>query len=143
MKHKSTAILFEDTDLSEKETALLNLMPLVQIAWAHGAISKREKHLIFSAARADSIDERDLLNDTLDDLLTYQPNRNFFDRCLDRIREELRLMTVKDRTFLRDKILDRCRGVAASAGEKTPMDVNHHISLEEKELLRRFEEILR
>jgi hypothetical protein len=143
MKHQFIKELFENTDLSEKETALLNLMPLIQIAWAHGAISKREKHLIFAAAREDSIDERDLLNDTLDNLLTYQPNQNFFDRCFERIGEELRLMTVKDRAFLREKIIERCRAVAAAAGEKSPMDVNHHISLEEKELLRRFEEILR
>lgn len=143
MKHTKTAMLFDNSELSEKEAAFLYLMPLVQTAWAHGAISKREKQLIFSAAREDSIDERDPFNDTLDELLTYQPNQNFFELCLEQIGDRMRRMTVKERSALREKIIDRSRAVAAAAGEKSPMDVNHHVSSEEKELLRRFEETLR
>jgi hypothetical protein len=118
-------------------------MPLVEMAWAHGAISPREKYLIFAAAREDSIDERHEMNDTLADLLRYQPSRAFFEDCLTLIAEKLRLMTIRERTRQNDKILRRCRAVAASAGEKSLMDLNHHISPEEKSLLERYEKILK
>ena len=142
MKQAKLNLILKQKELSEIEPAFLNLMPLVQIAWAHGAISPREKRLIFEAARADSIDERSPLNDTLADLLKYQPSQAFFDDCLSLIAKNLRQMTVRERTDLRDKILRRCREVAASAGDKSLMDLNHRISPEEKNLLEWFEEVL-
>ena len=51
-------------------------------------------------------------------------------------------MTVKERVKKRDKLFERCRTVAASAGGKSLMDVNHHISTEEKELLTELEQML-
>ena len=48
-------------ELDENEGKLLFLVPLVQVAWAHGAISPRERQLVFEAARAEGIDERDAL----------------------------------------------------------------------------------
>jgi len=142
MKQSQLNLILKQTELSEMEPAFLHLMPLVQIAWAHGAISPREKQKIFDAARADQIDERSALNDTLADLLKYQPSQSFFDDCLSLIAENLRQMTVRERIELREKILHRCREVAA-AGEKSLMDLNHHISPEELNLLGWFEEILK
>jgi hypothetical protein len=133
-----------DSDLAVlSETSILFLVPLVQTAWSHGAISPREKQLIFDAAREDGIDERHQLNDVLDRWLVYQPSTNFFDDCLTQISELMRLMTVKERDEIRTKILSRCRSVAETAGGKSRMDVNHHISREETELLAELQEILK
>lgn len=140
MKYENN--LFNKNDLSETEETLLFLVPLVQTAWAHGAIASRERHLIFEAARQDSIDARDPINDTLEKFLVYQPSRDFFDECLSLINQKLSQMTVKERNEMRRKIITRCQTVAASAGDKSPMDLNNHISAEEKFLLERFEEIL-
>lgn len=142
MKHTKTASIFDKPELSEKERSLLFLMPLIQTAWAHGAVAPREKQTIFNAAREDAIDERDEFNDTLDELLTYQPSREFFDVCLIIIEENFARLTVRERTHLRNKILSRCRAVAESAGEKSSMDLNHHISAEERLLLELYEQIL-
>jgi predicted tellurium resistance membrane protein TerC len=68
---------------------------------------------------------------------------NFFDDCLTQISELMRLMTVKERDEIRTKILSRCRSVAETAGGKSRMDVNHHISREETELLAELQEILK
>ena len=125
------------------ETSILFLVPLIQTAWAHGAISPREKQLIFDSAREDGIEERHHLNHILDRWLVYQPSASFFADCLGQIRERLRLMTVKERELTRTKILDRCRNVAETAGGKSPMDINHHISREEKELLEELQEMLK
>ena len=123
------------SELNENEMQLLFLTPLVQIAWAHGAISPRERQLVFEAARAEGIDERDPLNDRLADWLINQPSRKFFDDCLELINERLRQMTVKEREARKSEILARGTGVAASAGGKSLMDIKHHISPEERETL--------
>ncbi len=129
-------------EITKEHMPLLFLVPLVQMAWAHGAISPREKHVIFEAAREDEIDHRSSLNDTLDKWLVYQPSRQFYDDALGAIKDTLQTMTVKDRNQKRGKIFERCRTVAAAAGGKSLMDLNHHVSAEEKALLVELEQTL-
>lgn len=119
----------------ESRLQLLFLVPLVQTAWAHGAIARREKNLIFDAAREDEVDARSPLNDQLDNWLVYQPSRQFFVDCLDRIKAVLQSLTVRERKELKTKIIDRCRRVAESAGGNSSMDVSSFMSTEEEETL--------
>jgi hypothetical protein len=124
------------------ENELLFLMPLVQTAWAHGAIAAREKHLIFEAARADGIDERASLNDKLDNYLINQPSLNFFDECLSEIAVILQSMNVSERESLKSKVIKRCRNVADSAGGNSAMDVSAFRSAEERATLAQIGEAL-
>ena len=123
--------------LNETEMPLLFLVPLVETAWAHGAIARNEKQLIFAAAREEEIDEKNRLNETLDELLIYQPGRQFFDACLALIKAELTTMTVAERERKSAKIINRCRQVAAAAGGNSTMDVDNFTSPEEREVLTR------
>ena len=128
--------------LTEQEKSLLFLTPLIQTAWICGGISPREKQVIYQAAREEKIDERHYFNDIIDEWLKYQPSRLFFDDCLTLINNSLEKLTVKERRNLKTKILERCNRVAASAGGKSLMDVNHHISADEAHLLSRLREVL-
>ena len=133
----------ESTDeLTNDEISLLYLMPLIQTAWVCGAVSPREKQVIFSAARIESIDEQHEFNNVIDEFLTYQPSRSFFDKCLHLINTGFENMTVKERTKIKETILNRCKQVASSAGNKSLMDVNHKVSPEEEHLLNRLKEVL-
>jgi hypothetical protein len=123
------------TKIESDKKSMLFLVPLVQMAWAHGAISPREKQVIFETAREDGIDEKHDYNTELDRWLVYQPSREFFDECLEQIESEMRAMTVRQRNEKLETLLRRCERVAASAGEKSRMDINHAISSEEKNLL--------
>lgn len=129
-------------ELTKEELSLLYLTPLVQTAWACGAVSPREKQVIYQSARHEEIDEKHHFNDIIHEWLLYQPSQNFFDNCLFLINDSLEKMTVKERQALKTKILQRCSEVAASAGGKSLMDVNHHISDEERHLLNRLKEFL-
>lgn len=125
-----------ETDLTAlADNTILFLVPLIQMAWAHGAISPREKRVIFDAAREDGIDERHRFNETLDRWLVYQPSAKFFGDCLKQIEERKKMMTVKEREQIRKKVLSRCRRVAETAGDSSPMDTDHRVSSEEKILL--------
>jgi hypothetical protein len=117
---------------------LLFLIPLIETAWAHRAIARIEKHLIFTAAREEQIDEKHFLNETLDELLVYQPGQEFFGECLSLIKSELAAMTVKDRELKCAKLVRRCREIAAAAGGNSAMDVDKFTSPEEREVLTRF-----
>ena len=144
MKRKTE--LFRDIDASaemkEEEAALLFLTPLIQTAWVCGAVSPREKQLIFEAAREDGIDERHQFNDLIDEWLSYQPSSQYFDHCLDLINVSLENRTVKERTAAKRKMLDRCHRVASSAGGRSLMDIDHGISEAEKHFLGRLTEVL-
>lgn len=123
--------------LSAAEMPLLFLVPLVETAWAHGAIARNEKQLIFTAAREEQIDEKHPLNETLDEMLVYQPKQQFFDDCLSLIKSELAAMPVKEREPKRTKLVARCRQIAAAAGGNSSMDIDKSISPEEREVLAR------
>lgn len=123
--------------LSAAKMPLLFLVPLIETAWAHGAIARNEKHLIFTAAREDRIDEKNQFNGTLDELLIYQPGQQFFDDCLSLIKSELAAMTVKDRGATCSKLIKRCREIAAAVGGNSVMDVDKFTSHEEREVLAR------
>ena len=128
--------------LTNEEISLLFLTPLVQTAWVCGAVSPREKQVIYTAAREESIDERHQFNDIIDEWLNYQPSQLFFEGCLALINNSLEQMTVKERNLKKAKILARCNQVASSAGTKSLMDIDHHISPQETHLLNRLREVL-
>ena len=142
MKHKIAQEKTTSDDWDANNLQLLLLVPLVQTAWAHGAIARREKNLIFEAAREDEIDARSPLNDQLDYWLVYQPSRRFFVDCLDRIMALLQSMTVREREALKTKIINRCRRIAGSAGGNSSMDVSSFISPEEEETLAEIADML-
>ena len=123
--------------LSAAEMPLLFLIPLIETAWAHGAIARNEKHLIFTAAREEQIDEKYFLNETLDELLVYQPGQEFFGECLSLIKSELAAMTVKEREKKRSKLISRCWQIAAAAGGNSVMDLDKSVSPEERDVLAR------
>lgn len=125
-------------ELNENEMPLLFLVPLVETAWAHGAVARREKQLIFAAAREEGIHEKHFLNESLDELLIYQPGREFFDSCLMLVKTKLAAMTVAERDPKLAKLISRCRQVAAAAGGNSPMDIDKFTSPEEHEVLTRF-----
>jgi hypothetical protein len=134
--------IIEKGGLDEQEQALLFLLPLVQVAWAHSAISPREALVIFEVAREEGIDGRHWFNQKLDCFLVYQPSSKFFGDCLDLIRETLAMMTVRKSEATVEKLIARCEAVAAAAGDKSPMDTDHRVTPEEQRVLGQLREIL-
>lgn len=125
----------EKGKLDEDELSLLFLIPLVQVAWAHGAISPREALCIFEAAREDGLDPTHWFNEKLDSFLIYQPSTKFFEDCLALMKQSLAAMSVRERKELTNRLLGRCEKVAAAAGDKSLMDVDHRITADERRLL--------
>jgi hypothetical protein len=131
-----------DLVMTEQEKSLLFLIPLIQTAWVCGAVSPLEKQIVFLAARSENIDERSVFNDFIDELLTIQPSKKFFEDCLLKIKHILASITVAERRQITSKIFSNCEKVAASAGGKSLMDINHETSIEETLLISEIKEAL-
>ena len=125
----------EHGKLNEDERTLLFMIPLIQVAWSHGAISAREALIIFEIAREDGIDPTHWFNEKIDSFLVYQPSARFFEDCIELMNATLAQLTVKEREQQISTLLQRCEKVAAAAGDRDPMDVDHRISTEEANVL--------
>ena len=121
--------------LEKDERSLLFMLPIIQVAWAHGAISPREAFAIFEIAREDGIDPTHWFNEKIDSFLMYQPSSKFYEDALDLIRSTIADMTVKERKETVAKLISRSERVAAAAGDRSPMDVDHRVSEEEKKVI--------
>ena len=69
--------------------ALLHLVPLIQVGWADGSISSKERELILEAARLRGVNEGSPAFDQLNDWLTNRPKAEFLDQVLNIIRRLL------------------------------------------------------
>jgi hypothetical protein len=69
--------------------ALLHLVPLIQVGWADGNISSKERDLIVEAARLRGVTEGSPAYDQLNDWLTNRPKAEFLDQILSIIRRLL------------------------------------------------------
>jgi hypothetical protein len=69
--------------VTHETIAVLNLVPLVQVAWADGAIQPDERDLLVHAAREQGIQPDSPPDRLLQQILTFHPTDEFFDASLE------------------------------------------------------------
>jgi hypothetical protein len=111
--------------------ALLHLVPLIQVGWADGHISSKERELIIEAARLRGVSEGTPANDQLNDWLTNRPKAEFLDQVLSIIR---RLLEADNSGPGQGVLEDSIRVARASGGI---LGLGNKISDEEQALLER------
>lgn len=67
---------------SPETVMLLHLVPLLQVAWAEGAVDDRERELIVKAARSRGVDEGSAADRQLAEWLKSRPSADFFEGTL-------------------------------------------------------------
>ena len=95
---------------------LLYLVPIVQIAWAEGKVTNRERKLIFEAARAQGIEENSLAYQKLSDWLMERPAEEFFDKSLHLIRMILQTLPREKQQDSKINLFSHCTQVAEASG---------------------------
>jgi hypothetical protein len=99
------------------ETAvLLELVPLLQIAWVDGGVSDRERALIIGAARGRGIEAASLADQQLTTWLSTPPSPEFFAGSLRTLAAILRSRPHDQREASQSDLLAWCRAVAAASG---------------------------
>jgi hypothetical protein len=96
--------------------ALLHLVPLVQIAWAEGNVSERERELIVKAARSHGVAAGSDADRQLTAWLDTQPSSDFFQKNLRAIRVMLEAQSPETREASQRDLLTYCTSIASASG---------------------------
>lgn len=128
----------EDLGFTPETVSLLPLVPVVQVAWAEGGVSKAENGLIVALARARGIAEGSAADRQLADWLARQPHPSVFARATRLIRAMLDSGEVRDLTA--DDLVKQAERIAAASGGMFGIG---RVSAEERALLARISEQLK
>ncbi len=117
---------------------LLYLVPLIQVAWAEGSVSKHERTLILEAAHARGIEFGSTAYECLSEWLDARPTEEFFERTLRVISALLETLPPEQRENSKRDLVSYCAKVAeASGGFIGFLGSSHRVCTEERELLAR------
>jgi hypothetical protein len=95
---------------------LLHLVPLLQMAWAEGGVSNRERALIIDAARARGIEEGSAADRQLATWLTTRPSAELFEKTLRAIGAILQVRPSGEREASRRDLLSYSMAIASASG---------------------------
>jgi len=114
--------------------ALLELAPLIEIAWADGAVAERQRRLIFQIAAREAITKDTSAYDRLVTWLERRPSDDVFDAALAAIRAKLHSLEPQVHAMLHRRFVGDCTAVSLAADSALE---DHKISLEEGRVLAR------
>jgi tellurite resistance protein len=101
----------------DRETVrVLHLMPLLQVAWADGEISKEERLHILEAARLHGVEPDSRAHRRLESWLEHRPGDGFFRRSLRAVRAVLHAMEPEQKHARKRGLLSLCTKVASASG---------------------------
>ena len=95
---------------------LLHLVPLLQVAWAEGGVSERERALIIEAARARGIEPGSSADQQLAAWLATPPATEFFDKTLRVIGAILQALPPGERDGGMRDLLSYSTAIASASG---------------------------
>lgn len=95
---------------------LLHLVPLVQMVWAEGHVSDRERDLIIEAARSPGIEAGSPADRQLAGWLTERPSDELFEKTLGAIGAVLQARPAEEREASRRDLLSYCTAIASASG---------------------------
>jgi hypothetical protein len=95
---------------------LLHLVPLLQMAWAEGGVSDRERDLIVEAARAHGIEKGSAADQQLTTWLAQRPSDALFERALGAVAAILQARTSDERESSQRDLVSRLTSIASASG---------------------------
>lgn len=106
----------QDLGYTPETISLLHLVPLVQMAWAEGNVSRRERDLIIEAARARGIETGTPADTQLQAWLTTRPSEALFAATLRAIGAMLASRPDGEREAGRKDLLSYLSSIASASG---------------------------
>jgi hypothetical protein len=96
--------------------ALLPVVPVVQVAWAEGGVSSKERDMVVSFARGRGIQEGSSADAQLNDWLSTRPADEVFAKATRLIRAMLMAGGETTRDLDPDDLVAYCESIAAASG---------------------------
>ena len=112
------------------------LAPLVQVAWAEGGVTDREREKVLRAATERGVDPSSPAYAQLQEWLRKRPADAIFDAAVEAVKTGLSVLTPAERADRIKRIVDACREVAsASGGLGRLLGLGTGVSSEEESIL--------
>ena len=112
------------------------LAPLVQVAWAEGGVTDREREKVLQIAAERGVDTSSPSYTQLQAWLRTRPADAIFDTAVEAIKKGLSVLTPAERADRIKRIVDACREVAsASGGLGRLLGLGTGVSSEEESIL--------
>jgi hypothetical protein len=102
---------------TRETVALLHLVPLVQVAWASGSVTPRERELVLRLSEWRGVRKDSQAMDQLNNWLNKRPSDDFFLKTLRIIRCLLDIQTVKEMVTSRTQLISFCIRIANASGD--------------------------
>jgi hypothetical protein len=122
----------QDLGFTPETVGLLPLVPIIQMAWAEGGITKSERELILRLARSRGIEVGSAADRQLTEWMTHQPAEAVFARAKRLIRAMLDSGAVQSVDLNADDLVKYCEEIASASGGILGIG---RISAEERALL--------
>jgi len=111
---------------------MLYLVPVIQIAWAEGGVSQKERDLIVKAARSRGITEGTPCDQQLNLWLSTRPSDEMFEKSLRAIRTLLQAQPADARDASEKDLLSLATAIASASGGIVGFGA---VSAEERQML--------
>ena len=92
------------------------LAPLVQVAWAGGAVTDPEREAVLRVAAARGVEKGSPAYAQLEKWLRQRPDDTVFDAAIEAIKTGLSVLTPAEQAERTKRIVDACRQVAEASG---------------------------
>lgn len=127
---------FEEAGYDRDTVQILHLVPILQVAWVDGEISKGEREEILKVAAARNVVEGTPVHAKLLSWLDTPPSPRFFERTMEIISRLLELFPEEKRAALQSDVLSASLAVASASGGF--LGFGSKVSTDEKYLLEKF-----
>jgi hypothetical protein len=127
---------FEEAGYDRETVQILHLVPILQVAWIDGEISKAERAEILKIAAARNVVEGTPVHAKLLSWLDAPPPPEFFERTMEIISRLLELFPEEKRLSLQSDVMTASLAVASASGGF--LGFGSKVSVDEKALIERF-----
>ena len=129
---------FEEAGYDRHTVRILHLVPILQIAWVDGEISKAEREEILRLAAARGVDEASPAHARLLSWLDSPPSPEFFERTMTILARLIEALPEDREAAFQGEIMTSALKVASASGGF--LGLGSKVSAEEKALLAHFAE---
>jgi Tellurite resistance protein TerB len=113
---------------------LLELAPSIQVAWADGSVSTRERELLLKIAAREHVAQGSPARDQLEVWIRQRPSTDLFEASLRALNDILNSLQPNVRASLRRKVIDDCTAIAGASGGFLGWN---HMSSDERHVIER------
>ncbi len=106
----------QEMGYTRETVTLLHLVPMVEVAWASGQVTKRERSLIMEAAHLRGVIDGSPAHRQLQDWLNSRPPADFFQKALPALRAMLMALPGYEQQTRTRSLVGYCTRVAAASG---------------------------